>query len=112
MKKLVAIIKPAKVWDVIETLEKAGFDGATMTEVRGFGRQSGHSELYEGAPYVADFLPKVMIELIVPDDKLDVAMATIEKSARTGRIGDGKIFASTVEDTVRIRTGEHGAGAL
>ena len=112
MKKIVAIVKPSKVTDVIEGLEKAGLTGATLMEVRGYGRQYGHSELYEGAPYISDFLPKVMIEVVVRDDLADAALETLIKSARTGRIGDGKIFISKVEQAVHIRTGEVGEEAI
>ena len=112
MKKIEAIIKPFKLDDVREALSTAGVSGLTVTEVKGFGRQKGHTELYRGAEYVVDFLPKVKIELVVADEMLDRCVETIVTAARTGKIGDGKIFVTTVEQVVRIRTGERGADAI
>ena len=112
MKKIDCIIKPFKLDDVREALSEAGVSGLTVTEVKGFGRQKGHTELYRGAEYVVDFLPKVKIELVVADDMLDRCIEAITNAARTGKIGDGKIFVSTVEQVVRIRTGEQGAEAI
>jgi len=112
MKKIEAIIKPFKLDEVKEALAREGIHGMTVSEVKGFGRQKGHTELYRGAEYVVDFLPKIKIELLIGDDKAAACVSTIEKTARTGRIGDGKIFISTVDDIVRIRTGEHGAEAV
>jgi nitrogen regulatory protein P-II 1 len=112
MKKIVAIIKPFKFDEVHQALHEFGAQGVTVTEVRGIGRQLGHSELCHGVPYVADFLPKVMIEVILKDDKLDEAILAIRKSAQTGRIGDGKIFVTAVEQAVRIRTGDIGIDAV
>ena len=110
--KIEAIIKPFKLDDVREALSEAGVSGLTVTEVKGFGRQKGHTELYRGAEYVVDFLPKVKIELVVADNMLDRCVETIVTAARTGKIGDGKIFVTTVEQVVRIRTGERGADAI
>jgi nitrogen regulatory protein P-II 2 len=112
MKLITAIIKPFKLDEVREALSEVGVSGITVTEVKGFGRQKGHTELYRGAEYVVDFLPKVKIEAAVEDGILERALEAIEKSARTGKIGDGKIFVSPVEHVVRIRTGETGASAL
>jgi len=112
MKKVEAIIKPFKLDDVREALSQAGITGMTAIEVKGFGRQKGHTELYRGAEYVVDFLPKVKIELVVADDQLDSCVDAVTKAARTGKIGDGKIFVSTVERVVRIRTGEEGESAI
>ncbi|MCL6120413.1 MAG: P-II family nitrogen regulator [Deltaproteobacteria bacterium] len=112
MKKIEAIFKPFKLDDVKESLSKIGIQGLTVTEVKGYGRQKGHTELYRGAEYVVDFIPKVKIEVVVPDDRLAVVIETITTSAKTGRIGDGKIFVSSVEDAIRIRTGERGDEAL
>jgi len=112
MKKIEAIIKPFKLDEVKEALQEMGLQGITVTEAKGFGRQKGHTELYRGAEYVVDFLPKVKVELVLPDDMLEKALETIQNAARTGRIGDGKIFVTTVEDAVRIRTGETGTDAL
>ena len=112
MKKIEAIIKPFKLDEVREALSGVGVSGLTVTEVKGFGRQKGHTELYRGAEYVVDFLPKVKIELVVADAMVDTAIETIVKSARTGKIGDGKIFVSQVEQVVRIRTGETGESAV
>ncbi|MAW82765.1 MAG: transcriptional regulator [Parvularcula sp.] len=112
MKKIEAIIKPFKLDDVKEALQEQGLQGMTVTDVRGFGRQKGHTELYRGAEYVVDFLPKVKIELVVDDGQADRAVEAIKNAAHSGRIGDGKIFVSTVDDAVRIRTGETGRDAL
>ncbi len=112
MKKIEAIIKPFKLDEVKEALSKAGIQGLTITEVKGFGRQKGHTELYRGAEYVVDFLPKVKIEILVDDDKAGEVVDTIINAARTGRIGDGKIFILPMDDVVRIRTGERGADAI
>lgn len=112
MKKIEAIIKPFKLDEVKEALQEMGLPGITVTEVRGFGRQKGHTELYRGAEYVVDFLPKVKLELVVQDNMLDRTLETIVEAARTGRIGDGKIFVTPVEDVIRIRTGERGDAAI
>jgi nitrogen regulatory protein PII len=112
MKKIEAIIKPFKLDEVREALSEIGVTGLTVTEVKGFGRQKGHTELYRGAEYVVDFLPKVKVEIVVADSLLDRAMEAIIAAARTGKIGDGKIFVSTVEQVVRIRTGESGEAAI
>jgi nitrogen regulatory protein P-II 1 len=112
MKKVEAIIKPFKLDEVKEALQEVGLKGMTVTEVKGFGRQKGHTELYRGAEYVVDFLPKVKIEVIVEDDILDRAVEAIQTAAKTDRIGDGKIFIFDVQDIVRIRTGERGGDAL
>ncbi len=112
MKKIEAIIKPFKLDEVKEALSKAGIQGLTITEVKGFGRQKGHTELYRGAEYVVDFLPKVKIEILVDDDQAGEVADTIITAARTGRIGDGKIFILPMDDVVRIRTGERGADAI
>ena len=112
MKLITAVIKPFKLDDVREALSEIGVQGLTVTEVKGFGRQKGHTELYRGAEYVVDFLPKVKLEIAVTDDGLDQAIDAITQAARTGKIGDGKIFVTPVEQAVRIRTGESGAEAL
>ncbi len=112
MKKIEAIIKPFKLDDVREALSEIGVAGMTATEVKGFGRQKGHTELYRGAEYVVDFLPKVKIEVVVNDDQTEACIDVITKVARTGKIGDGKIFVSNVERVVRIRTGEEGPEAV
>ena len=112
MKMVMAIIKPFKLDDVREALSEVGVTGVTVTEVKGFGRQKGHTELYRGAEYVVDFLPKVKVEAALADDLLDRAIEAIEKAANTGKIGDGKIFVFDVLQVVRIRTGETGAAAL
>ncbi len=112
MKKIEAIIKPFKLDDVKEALVAEEIEGMTISEVKGYGRQQGHSELYRGAEYVVDFLPKVKIEIVVSDDFLERALATLISSAKTGKIGDGKIFVSNVEKVVRIRTGEEDEEAL
>lgn len=112
MKKVEAIIKPFKLDEVKENLNAVGVRGLTVSEVKGFGRQKGHTELYRGAEYVVDFLPKVKLEIIVQEEMVAKVVETIEKAARTGRIGDGKIFVTPVEDVVRIRTGERGEEAV
>ncbi|MBF0176599.1 MAG: P-II family nitrogen regulator [Magnetococcales bacterium] len=112
MKKIEAIIKPFKLDDVKEALSEVGIQGITVSEVRGFGRQKGHTELYRGAEYVVDFLPKLKIEIVLDDARVDRAVEAIEQAARTGRIGDGKIFVCDVTSVVRIRTGERDANAL
>ncbi len=112
MKKIEAIIKPFKLDEVKEALHEVGLQGLTVTEAKGFGRQKGHTELYRGAEYVVDFLPKVKIELVVDDNLVDRAVQAIQDAARTGRIGDGKIFILPVEDVIRIRTGERGSDAV
>ncbi|NIR61304.1 MAG: P-II family nitrogen regulator [Gammaproteobacteria bacterium] len=112
MKKIEAIIKPFKLDDVREALSEIGITGMTAIEVKGFGRQKGHTELYRGAEYVVDFLPKVMIEVVVTDAQLEPSIEAITKAARTGKIGDGKIFVTPVEQVVRIRTGEEGDEAI
>lgn len=112
MKKIEAIIKPFKLDDVKEALQEVGVQGITVLEARGFGRQKGHTELYRGAEYVVDFLPKVKIEVVVDDNMAEAAIEAILAAAQTGRIGDGKIFISHVDDVVRIRTGERGPQAL
>ncbi|HKC60545.1 MAG TPA: P-II family nitrogen regulator [Myxococcales bacterium] len=112
MKKIEAIIKPFKLDEVKEALADVGVLGLTVTEVKGFGRQKGHTELYRGAEYVVDFLPKVKIEVVLTDEMVPKALEAIERSAKTGRIGDGKIFVTAVDEVVRIRTGERGEPAL
>ena len=112
MKLITAIIKPFKLDEVREALSEIGVSGLTVTEVKGFGRQKGHTELYRGAEYIVDFLPKVKVEVGVPANKVDLAIEAIEKSAKTGKIGDGKIFITSLEEVVRIRTGERGDTAL
>jgi nitrogen regulatory protein P-II 1 len=112
MKKIEAIIKPFKLDEVKEALQEAGIQGLSVTEVKGFGRQKGHTELYRGAEYVVDFLPKVKIEVVLTDDMVDAAIEAIVAAARTDKIGDGKIFVSTVEQAIRIRTGETGDDAV
>ena len=112
MKKIEAIIKPFKLDEVKERLSAAGEHGLTVTEVKGFGRQKGHTELYRGAEYVVDFLPKTKLEILAPEESVDDIIDAIMTAAHTGRIGDGKIFVLPVEDVVRIRTGEHGKDAL
>ena len=112
MKLITAIIRSFKLDEVREALTQAGVSGITVTEVKGFGRQKGHTELYRGAEYVVDFLPKVKVEAAIPDDILDQAIEAIEKSASTGKIGDGKIFVFDLEQAIRIRTGETGTDAL
>ncbi|HRK57051.1 MAG TPA: P-II family nitrogen regulator [Burkholderiaceae bacterium] len=112
MKLITAVIKPFKLDEVREALAEVGVNGLTVTEVKGFGRQKGHTELYRGAEYVVDFLPKVKVEAVVPDDLVEGAMEAIMQSARTGKIGDGKIFVTAIEQVVRIRTGETGDAAI
>ncbi|MBO7173315.1 MAG: P-II family nitrogen regulator [Burkholderiaceae bacterium] len=112
MKQVVAIIKPFKLDDVREALADIGINGLTVTEVKGFGRQKGHSELYRGAEYMVDFLPKVKIEAVMADDMVDQAVEAIQTAARTGKIGDGKIFVMEVEQVIRIRTGETDEAAI
>ena len=112
MKKIVAIIKPFKLDEVREVLSEIGVSGLTVTEVKGFGRQKGHTELYRGAEYVVDFLPKIKIEVVVTASMLDAAIEAIVKAARTGKIGDGKIFVTSVEQVIRIRTGETDEAAI
>ena len=112
MKMVMAVIKPFKLDDVREALSEAGVTGITVTEVKGFGRQKGHTELYRGAEYVVDFLPKLKIETAVSDEMFDAAMEAITKSAGTGKVGDGKVFVISLDQVIRIRTGEIGADAL
>ena len=112
MKKIEAIIKPFKLDDVREALSEAGITGMTVTEVKGFGRQKGHTELYRGAEYMVDFLPKIKIEIIIPDNLVDLCIDSIMEVARTGKIGDGKIFVSEVEKVIRIRTGDENESAI
>ena len=112
MKKIEAIIKPFKLDEVKEALQEIGLQGITVIEAKGFGRQKGHTELYRGAEYVVDFLPKVKVEVVLDDDALEKAVEAIQDAAKTGRIGDGKIFISTVDEAIRIRTGETGSDAV
>ena len=112
MKQITAIIKPFKLEEVREALGEVGVSGLTVTEVKGFGRQKGHTELYRGAEYVVDFLPKVKVEVVIPDSMVERAIESIVKAARTGKIGDGKIFVYPVEQVIRIRTGESGEAAV
>ncbi|MCZ6512075.1 MAG: P-II family nitrogen regulator [Alphaproteobacteria bacterium] len=112
MKKIEAIIKPFKLDEVKEALNEVGLKGLTVIEAKGFGRQKGHTELYRGAEYVVDFLPKVKIELVIEDNLAERAIEAIQEAAHTGRIGDGKIFVSTIDEAIRIRTGERGAAAV
>jgi len=112
MKKIEAVIKPFKLDEVKEALQEIGIQGMTVTEAKGFGRQKGHTELYRGAEYVVDFLPKIKIELVLADDQLENALEAIQNAAKTGKIGDGKIFVSDISQAVRIRTGETGDAAL
>jgi nitrogen regulatory protein P-II 1 len=112
MKKIEAIVKPFKLDEVKEALQKMGIQGMTVSEVKGFGRQKGHTELYRGAEYIVDFLPKVMLEIVVDDGMVQGAVEAIVQAAKTGKIGDGKIFVSSLEDVVRIRTGETGKAAI
>ncbi|EJF88949.1 P-II family nitrogen regulator [Bartonella tamiae] len=112
MKKIEAIIKPFKLDEVKEALQEVGLQGITVTEAKGFGRQKGHTELYRGAEYVVDFLPKIKVEVVVADELVDPAIEAIQKAAQTGRIGDGKIFVSPIEIAIRIRTGETGNDAV
>jgi nitrogen regulatory protein PII len=112
MKKIEAIIKPFKLEEVKDALGEVGIEGMTVTEVKGFGRQKGHTEIYRGSEYTVDFLPKIKIELVVADNQSDSAIATIVKAAKTGKIGDGKVFVTTIEEAVRIRTEERGEAAV
>ena len=112
MKKIEAIIKPFKLEDVKDALEEAGITGMTVSEVKGFGRQKGHTEIYRGSEYTVDFLPKVKLEMVLPDERVDAALAAIVKAAKTGKIGDGKVFVSKVEEAIRIRTEERGEEAV
>jgi nitrogen regulatory protein P-II 1 len=112
LKKIEAIIKPFKLDDVVEALSEVGVEGVSVTEIRGFGRQKGRTEIYKGAEYVVDFLPKIKLEVVVPSGLADSVVNAIEKSARTGKIGDGKIFVTEIESAVRIRTGERDEEAL
>ena len=112
MKKIEAIIKPFKLDDVKEALQEIGLQGMTVVEAKGFGRQKGHTELYRGAEYVVDFLPKLKIEVVTTDEQLDAALEAMQKAAKTGKIGDGKIFVTEVTNVIRIRTGEVGAQAV
>src|SRR5580693_8502634 len=112
MKKIEAIIKPFKLEDVKEALNKVGVQGLTVTEAKGYGRQKGHTELYRGAEYVVDFLPKVKVEVVLEDSLLERAVEAIQQAAHSGKIGDGKIFISTIDEVIRIRTGERGAAAV
>lgn len=112
MKKIEAIIKPFKLEEVKDALGEIGIEGMTVTEVKGFGRQKGHTEIYRGSEYTVDFLPKIKLELVLPDEKVDDAVAAIVKTAKTGKIGDGKVFVSSIEEAVRIRTEEKGVAAV
>ena len=112
MKLVTAVIKPFKLDEVREDLAEAGITGLTVTEVKGFGRQKGHTELYRGAEYVVDFLPKIKLEIMVPEDQVELLVETIEKSAHTGKVGDGKIWVTTLDSVLRIRTGEKDEGAI
>jgi nitrogen regulatory protein PII len=112
MKKIEAIIKPFKLEEVKDALSEIGIEGMTVTEVKGFGRQKGHTEIYRGSEYTVDFLPKIKLEMILPDDRADAAVKAIVKTAKTGKIGDGKVFVSTIDEAIRIRTEEHGEAAV
>ncbi|MBC2705994.1 MAG: P-II family nitrogen regulator [Desulfobacula sp.] len=112
MKKIEAILKPFKLDDVKEALSEAGIYGMTVTEVNGYGRQKGHKEIYRGAEYVVDFVPKIKVEIVVSDDRADETVETVRNAAKSGKIGDGKIFVSPVEQVIRVRTGETGTDAL
>jgi nitrogen regulatory protein PII len=112
MKKVEAIIKPFKLEEVKDALAEIGVEGMTITEVKGFGRQKGHTEIYRGSEYTVDFLPKIKLEVVLPDERIDAAIAAIVKAAKTGKIGDGKVFVSKIEDAVRIRTEEKGNTAV
>jgi nitrogen regulatory protein PII len=112
MKKIEAIIKPFKLEEVKDALGELGIEGMTVTEVKGFGRQKGHTEIYRGSEYTVDFLPKIKIEIVIPDEKLEEAVEAIVKTAKTGKIGDGKVFVSTIDEAVRIRTEEKGVSAV
>jgi|TARA_R110000772_G_scaffold168995_1_gene280760 nitrogen regulatory protein PII len=112
MKLVTAVIKPFKLDEVREAVSTTGISGLTVTEVKGFGRQKGHTELYRGAEYVVDFLPKIKLEIMVPEDQVELLVETIEKSAHTGKVGDGKIWVTTLDSVLRIRTGEKDEGAI
>ena len=112
MKKIEAIIKPFKLEEVKDTLGEIGFEGMTVIEVKGFGRQKGHTEIYRGSEYTVDFLPKIKLEIVMPDERVEAAIAAIIKAAKTGKIGDGKVFVSTIDEAIRIRTDEKGDKAL
>ena len=112
MKKIEAIIKPFKLEEVKDALSEVGVEGMTVSEVKGFGRQKGHTEIYRGSEYTVDFLPKIKIEIVVADDRVDAAVSAVVKAAKTGKIGDGKVFVSPVEEAVRIRTEEKGESAV
>ena len=112
MKLIIAFVRPFKLEEIREALSEIGTAGFTVTDVKGFGRQKGHTEIYRGAEYVVDFVPKIKLEVAVPDDKLDLALDAISKAARTGKIGDGKIFVSNIEEIIRIRTGEKNSDAI
>jgi nitrogen regulatory protein PII len=112
MKKIEAIVKPFKLEEVKEALEEAGITGMTVSEVKGFGRQKGHTEIYRGSEYTVDFLPKVKLELVLPDERVEAAVNAIVKAAKTGKIGDGKVFISKIEEAIRIRTEEKGEAAV
>lgn len=112
MKKIEAIIKPFKLEEVKDALGEIGIEGMTVTEVKGFGRQKGHTEIYRGSEYTVDFLPKIKIEIVIPDEKMEEAVEAIVKTAKTGKIGDGKVFVSTIDEAVRIRTEEKGVSAV
>lgn len=112
MKKIEAIVKPFKLEEIKDALGEVGVEGMTITEVKGFGRQKGHTEIYRGSEYTVDFLPKVKIEIVLPEEQVEAAVEVILKAARTGKIGDGKIFISTIDEAIRIRTAEKGATAV
>jgi len=112
MKKIEAIIKPFKLEEVKDALAELGIEGMTITEVKGFGRQKGHTEIYRGSEYTVDFLPKIKVEIVIPDNRLDAAVAAIVKTAKTGKIGDGKVFISNIDEAIRIRTDEKGDQAV
>ena len=112
MKKIEAIIKPFKLEEVKDALSELGIEGMTVTEVKGFGRQKGHTEIYRGSEYTVDFLPKIKLEIVAPDERVDSAIAAIVKGAKTGKIGDGKVFVSKIDDAIRIRTDERGDKAV
>ncbi|MHB1306093.1 MAG: P-II family nitrogen regulator [Limisphaerales bacterium] len=112
MKKVEAIIKPFKLEEVKDALGEVGIEGMTVTEVKGFGRQKGHTEIYRGSEYTVDFLPKIKVELVIGDGQVEAAVAAIVKAAKTGKIGDGKVFVSSIEEAIRIRTEEHGEAAV
>ena len=112
MKKIEAIVKPFKLEEIKDALAELGVEGMTVIEVKGFGRQKGHTEIYRGSEYTVDFLPKIKIEVVLPDDQAEQAVAAIVKAARTGKIGDGKVFVSTIDEAIRIRTAEKGVTAI